>query len=290
MTEPATAGKSLSEVLEGHLPLTSNRDVFDRLVEARKRPCIAIVLAPGGQLRRSVFPALMSVVGSVPRQTPVDLFVDQLGRVTEEAWRLVAVLHERFGGYRAIIPFAASPAVSQIALGADALVMGEAASLAPTLISNTREQGDIRKALVEIIARRCLATHIDADGNAKHIDHVVERMCGGFISEHFPVMRRDVRDDLGLEVEIPDDGLADIIGELHAHYRHMHEIEGDLVWNDRHFSVNFDGFIDTPSERRVLVRVDRLDERGHAVSDTPVIRRWFRPGGTDVVMNESVEL
>ena len=341
MSEP-TGGRNLMEVLESRLPLTGNRGIISEIVESRQRPLVAIALAPGVQLNTTLVAPLLEILDAVPEGPAIDLYMDDLGPICEEDWRLVSLLRERFERYSAILPFAASSGASLVALGANALIMGEASSLAPiepvphpdsqaddglqppfladniqyfvqflrddlglegvgsdspTLVNlldraGAAKLGAFKKAkmITQLILRRSLETHLNPKTEAARIDTIVERICGGYLSPKFPVTRRDCREELGLEVVEPDKSLWKAIWNLYIYYRRMVEIEGDLVWRERHFSINFDGFIDTIDARRVLVRVDRTDEHGHPIADRPVIRRWVHPGGSDVVMDESIEL
>lgn len=122
---------TLSEVLEGHVPLTSNRPLIEALTTARESRFLAVVLSPSVQLGSQIIPPLLEVLETLPEGGGLDLFVDCLGGASEEAWRIVSILRERFDRYTAIVPFSASPGASQVALGADELMMGEASSLAP---------------------------------------------------------------------------------------------------------------------------------------------------------------
>lgn len=331
------AGRSLSEVLEGHLPLTGNRHLIEAIEGVRKRPLLAIVLAPGARLKREMLSPLADILDGLDVDGPVDVLTDRIGTAGEESWRLVSTLREYFGGYDAIVPFAASTAASQVALGADRLVMGPMASLAPVEplrmrlaeVDNTNKlpitaddfrhflrflnaEGDgvetLGAQMVErldplivgatekarqlhrLVTRRCLESHLSSPDDAAQVDEIVEAMCGGLLSHFFPVTRRDCEKRLGLTVVRPEVELMRAIRELYDYYGQILAIEGDFLWNDRHFSVNFDGFIDVKGDRRVLVRLDRVDERGRPLSDKPALVRWIRPGGQDVVMNEPVEL
>ena len=122
---------SLTEVLQGNVPLTSNRALIEAVTQRRQGPLLTLVLAPTLQLSDVMIPPLLEVLQSMPSGGGLDVMVNGLGGATPETWRVVSVLRDRFDRYSAIVPFAASPGATQVALGADALIMGEASSLAP---------------------------------------------------------------------------------------------------------------------------------------------------------------
>ena len=125
------ATATLDDILTGHVPLTSNRRLIESVTTARESRFMAVVLAPEVKLSTELAPPLLEVLDSMPEGGGLDLFVDTLGGASEEAWRVVSMLRERFDRYTAIIPFAASPGATQVALGANDLMMGEASSLSP---------------------------------------------------------------------------------------------------------------------------------------------------------------
>lgn len=340
MTEQMT-GRSLSEILEGHLPMTSNSELIGAIELIRRRPLIAVVLSPGARLDPSMMAPLSDILGAVKADGGVDVLTAQMGSASPETWRLVSALREMFGSYDALVPFAATTAASQVALGADRMVMGPMASLAPIEPARVRlveaegrgklaitaddfrhfisfldgeaqaegvplaELGaglverldplvvgatEKRRQLHRQITRRCLESHLSGEEQQAQVERIVDDMCGGLLSEQFPVTRRDCEGRLGLQITRPEADLEGALRALHDYYGQMLAIEGDFLWHERHFSVNFDGFIDALGDRRVLVRLDRVDERGRRLGEKPALVRWIKPGGQDVVMNELVEL
>jgi hypothetical protein len=336
--------RSLTEALEDSLPLNSNRAQIEAISKRRERPLLAIVLAPDAHLNRKAFPPLLEVLDEMGDLEDADVLLQTLGGASEETWRLVSTLRGRLGNYTAIVPFAASPGATQVALGADRLLMGDASSLAPLepahlrtldvsasaerlpvtaddvhwfiefLRSHLRIEGEISldspalahlldrvdpltvgateraRRFMRLLMRRTLETHLDRQDDAERIDRVVDRMTGGYLSHRFPVTRRDCEHDLELTVERPEQSLWKDIWELTLYYEQMLELEGDLRFADRHFRVEFDGFIDTATARRVLVRVTRVDDRGRARADRPAFYRWIRPGSQDVELNTEVSI
>ncbi len=122
---------TLPAVRAGHGPRTPNRDRIGPRARRRQGRLLTIVLAPTVQLKSTLMPPLLEVLQTLAPGGGVDVMVDALGGATAEAWRVVSVLRDRFDSYNAIVPFAASPGATQVALGANALIMGEASSLAP---------------------------------------------------------------------------------------------------------------------------------------------------------------
>lgn len=313
---------SLTKILDGELPVPRNQALMERICALRGRPLIALVLDAGVPLdTRSVTP-LLEVMRTLPRG-PVDIFLDQLGRAGPETWRIVAMLRERFTEITALVPFAASPGATQVALGADELVMTECASLSPLEPARTRVNDagepdlaisafDVRHylrflqeqldaplapdspALVDLwsrldplvvgatarshegnveVTRRCLQTHLS---DPSTLDAVLDELGSGRLSHRFPVTARDC-ERMGLAVVRPGEALTAAITDLHAYYQHTLGLEGALQTEDQHYTVSYDGFVDTVQERRMWLRITRTDERGRALSDKPPLRRWTRP-------------
>ncbi len=334
---------TLNEVLEGNVPLTSNHDQLAELGRLRESRILALVLAPGVQLRTGFIPPLLDVLETLPEGGGLDLFVDTLGAASEESWRIVSMLRARFDRYTAIVPFAATPGATQIALGADELMMGEASSLAPIEPARLKavrdDDGENRTmsaydvhhylqfvqralgvdrlppdsplwtALVNrvdpmvigitekahqinrLVTRRCLETHIDPETDDARIEAVLDEVGAGTLGRRFPITRRDCERRLGLDVIKPAREIGQAVWALHAYYRQMLDLEGDLQLGDKqHYTVGYDGFIDTLEERRVLLRITRVDEHGRPIATKPVLHRWVSPVGRDVVLDEELEL
>ena len=328
---------TLNDILEGHVPLTSNRESMAAIAGARESRLLAVVLSPDVRLGSDLASPLMEVLDTLPEGGGLDLFVDALGGASAETWRVVSMLRERFDRYTAIVPFAASPGATQVALGANELMMGEGSSLSPIEPPRLRRletaEGErvpvsaydvyhyanfLRRTLGPDAAtasspalaqlwtrldplvvgaterahqtqlettRRCLATHKQSE---ETIEQVISELDGR--SHRFPITRRDCEARLGLSVLKPSRDLWADVWSLYEYYERMFELSGDLMLGDQRYSVDYEGFIDAVDERRVLIRVTRLDERGHAVSDRQVIRRWVRPKGREVKVDEELEL
>lgn len=331
--------KSLSELLEGKVPLTPNGELLRRIRGRADRPAVAIVLAPSVRLTPSVAHPLLEVLEHIEGPA-VDVVLDTLGPATEETWRVVSLLRESFEKFDAIVPFAASPGATLVALGADRLVMGPASSLAPLeparlkaleqtdgqripmsvgdarhylrfaaeALSNETARATALDRLIQhldplvvgatarahranrLILERCLATHLVGDDAAERVEAICAEFADGPFTHRFPITRRDCR-RLGLDVvaSAPGDWWA-AVTELRDYYLSTLGLEGDLMLGERRFAVAFDGFIDSAEARRVLLRVTRLDERGHPVADRPPLQRWVCPQARDVVLDEELEL
>ncbi|MSP74372.1 MAG: hypothetical protein EXR76_19770 [Myxococcales bacterium] len=322
----------LSDILEGHFPLTNSRPLLDEISQVRQRRMLAVVLSPKLSLDRGVIDALVDVLEPLDQGSALDLFVDGLGAASPEGWRLISMLRERYDSLTALVPFAASPGATQIALGTNDLLMCDAASLSPiepwdaegldigaqselrhferlvrNLVSteihaqlfggavaklDARVLGAGERAwyMLKLLTCRGLLTHMDPLVDAQRIENIVQSLCGGDLSTGFPFTRRDCENVLRLDILKPDRALNGAVWRLHRHYRQLFDIEGDWVWNERHYALTYDGFLDTLDERRLLIRIHRLDERGRRVPEAPVLTRWVRPGGQDVVMDKELAL
>lgn len=344
MTDAQPPRATLSEVLDSRVAVSGNRDLIEAITDLRQRPFVAMVLAPDTPLRRSIVPALVEILDGLPRGGSFDLMLDRLGDACEEDWRLVSLLREHCDRYTAIVPFAASTGATQLALGADEVMMGPASSLAPLepvrirlaepdhgggrlpvaandlryladflshdlgletgagVVQAALDQvwsrvdpiamGATAKAhrLQQLITRRCLETHLDPERDKQQIQRIVAWMCGDFISRSFPVTRRDCEHTLGLKVIKPDRPLWAAIWRLYRYYQRMLAIEADYVLAEGRFTLNYDGFIDTLDDRRVLIRIQRVDERGRALADKPVLTRWVRPSGAEPVVGREIDV
>ena len=334
---------TLNEILEGNVPLTRNREMLADLARQRESRVLALVLARGVTLRTGFIPPLLEVLETLPEGGSLDLYIDTFGGASEEAWRIVSMLRERFDRYTAIIPFAATPGATQIALGADDLMMGEASSLAPIEPARLKavrdDDGENRSmtaydvqhylqfvqralgverlavdsplwsALVDrvdpmiigitekahqinrLVTRRCLETHFDPEKDRSRIDAILDEVGAGTLGRRFPITRRDCERRLGLQVIKPAREIWQAVWALDTYFRQMLDIEGDLQLGEtQHYTVGFDGFIDTVDERRVLLRITRVDEHGRPIADKPVLHRWVSPKGREVVLDEELEL
>lgn len=339
MTRPP----SLAEVLEGHVPLTSNHIQLEAVIRQRESKLLALVLAPGIPLRTNFIPPLLEVLDALPPGGNLDIYLDSLGPASEETWRIVSMLRDRFDRLTALVPFAASPGATQIALGANALCMGEASSLAPIeparlkamhdgdgesrtmtaydvhhylgfvqrelgvdrldpnsplwkdlfqridplLIGVTEKAHQINR----LVTRRSLETHLDPDTDRARIDAILDEVGAGTLGRRFPITRRDCERRLGLTVVKPARDAWNAVWALRSYYHQIVELEGDMQLGDKqHYTVGFDGFIDTLDERRALLRVTRVDEHGRPLADKPVLQRWVRPRGRRVVIDQELEL
>jgi hypothetical protein len=318
--ENTAKGPSLAEVLEGHFPLTSNRLLLQDITNIRQRRILAVVLAPHVLLDRAAIDPLVGILRSLRGTNAIDLYVDGQGPTSPEAWRVVSALREHFERFTSIVPFAASAGATMLALGGDELLMTDVASLSPLepwslspelqrlrgelrALSPTdraaamqrldlRDVGAVDRAYngLEALVRRILGTHLAAEKDSARVDAICRQLCEGDLLPSFPFTRRDCEQRLQLDVIKPEPALTDNLWKLHEYYRQMFDIEGDWVWNERHFSISYDGFIDTLDERRVLVRIHRLDERGRRIGEGPVLTRWVRPGGQEVVIDRELAL
>ena len=335
---------NLSSILAGNVPLTSNTGLLEALAEKRHTRLLTLVLAPHIPFTAEVVPPLLEVLDELEGGGGLDLFLGHLGSATPETWRIVSILRERFDRFTAIVPFAATPGATQVALGADALMMGEASSLAPlepprvkgvNLATGTGDRlslsaydvhhyisfmkrqlggaldpnSEVLKHLWEHIdplvvgaterahqanrqvARRCLETHLDAEEDAERVDAILDELASGRFGHRFPITRRDCERRLGLSVIKPPKDLWADVWALHEYYQGVLELEADLNLEDhQHYTFGFDGFIDTGKTRRVLVRVNRVDDKGRTLADRPTLHRWVEPQTRDVVLDEELEL
>jgi len=251
----------------------------------------------------------------------IDLFLGNLGLASEESWRLVSLLRARFKHWSAIIPFAASPASTQVALGADEIIMGDGSSLSTMEDSIQREKGSPSPSELEAlltllkdnnlspeslvplwskidfrvlgalerarlinreIIKRCLNGRQE-----EQLEEILSLFCNGGLGPGFPLTAKDCR-DLNLPVKTPDADTCKAIRGLHRYYSEMLSLEGDLNLKEKHYSVSYEAFIDTLQARRLLLKITRVDDRGHALAE--ILYRWVQPAGRDVEVDKELDL
>ncbi|MBU0550015.1 hypothetical protein KKF91_15160 [Myxococcota bacterium] len=320
MTNPEL---TLSDILKGHIPLTHNRALVADLIEHRDNPFLALMFSPNTPLERGFFAPLLSVMRGLEAGEVLDLFLGFLGPPSEEAWRLISLLRRRFKQINAIIPYAASGAVSQVALGADHLLMSGVSSLSPIeappdeglgpmdLMSIFRwiKQAGVSspeahariwagvdpvalarqtRALdrVKAVTRRCLETHVV---EPERLEEILSVFSCGLLGDRFPLTQGDCL-AAGLSVKEPSDEAWGLITKLQKYYDRMLALEGDLLLSDKHYTLSYDAFIDTLNARRVLIRITRVNEHGRPLPDTAPIQRWVRPSAREVEVDKELDL
>jgi hypothetical protein len=322
MSEAQT--RTLNDVLDGNVPLRANRTMIDRL-RRTDHAFIALALSPSFVLGSGTIHALHEVLGRAEGEH-LDFFLTGLREGGGNCWRAVSMLRDHYKTLRVIVPSKASPGASQIALGADEIEMSSAGCLtAPrdafdhtddtpareVVLGHagliTRAARDAEQTLPDGAARRlarlvtsladrqqyqrrvtqrCLETHQSAEATQGILDTIGDASFG----ERLPITRRDCEHALGLNVVCPDGDRWRAMLDLHEYYRSMFGVEGDLAADNQHYQVGYDGFIDAPGERRVLLRITRTDERGHPLPDRAPLYRWITPHGGELVLDQELTL
>ena len=146
-------------------------------------------------------------------------------------------------------------------------------------------------ALSRLVTRRVLETHLDPAKDKEKINRIVNRIGGEYFSHAFPITVRDVEHDLQLDVERPSDELFDSIWTLYEYYRSAFRQSPDIRLTlgtkeggrpqerNIHFILNMLGYVDSVSERRVLVELREMkkDPDSDKVMQTPVLTKWIKP-------------
>ena len=332
----------LRTFIDRQVPVTENRVLIRDFIVQRETKFVSVVLAPRVELTQRTTSMVFEQLEGLGVGGALDIFLNRLGRASGEAWRLVSMLRERFDMVTAVVPFSASAGATQVALGTDALLMTEAASLSPieppfrrmsggdTTVGMTssfdvhhfvgflkREFGleelsdeaaanstlwdkvdPLSIGAAErsyqndrIVTRRCLETHLDAEADRTRINRIMNEVTSGVLSAHFPITRRDCGARLGLKVLKPGAKLSRSIMALHRYYDDLFQLEGNVsLGTDENYLVSYDGFIDTQYERRILIRLQKADGDGVAITDAPELLKWVRPQETNVTDGSEVEL
>ena len=148
-------------------------------------------------------------------------------------------------------------------------------------------------ALSRLITRRVLETHLNSSEDKEKIDRIVDKIGGEYFSHAFPITRRDVAQDLHLNVIKPDPELFDAIWRLHCYYRDAFsqsapfnitiERKGpdgsQIGMKNIQFVSKVLGFIDSIGERRVLVQFTspQKDPESGQVKEVPLYTNWIKP-------------
>lgn len=321
---------SLSTILDGSVPVVGNRERLEAVAITRGRPLVALAASPRVRLDSAWIPQLYDILSGLAGET-FDLFLGPLGphaRVSEaeragdsvgEAGRLTGLLADH-GRYEALVPLEASPAATLMALGADRVWLGPAATLAPLLPPDAPDA--TARALLELLAAAPPETRPAALARwwgeydprtlglairQRHDAMALARRClrsggappeaaagiaAGFTAIEEPGLALGLADcrTLGLPVHPPGPGLYRSLVALHRYYARMLEVEGEMNFDQRRYAVAYDAFIDTPSERRVLLRVTRADDHGRPLRESPTVWRWVRPSGREIAIDQVMEL
>ncbi|MEZ4474305.1 MAG: hypothetical protein R3F60_26670 [bacterium] len=314
----ADQAPSLSTILDGSVPVLGNRDSIEAVATTRGRPTLALALGPRAQLDAAFIPALYEVLSTLGSDA-FDLFLGPLGPATADVGRVVGLLADR-GRFEALLPLEASPAATLLAFAAERIWLGPAGTLAP-LLPATAPDGTAR-ALLELLAAAPAdarpaalarwwgaydATLLGAAIRHRHDVAALARRClrgGGTPADHagpiaarftaieepdLPLSLADAR-GLGLPVHPPGPGLYRALVALHRYYDRMLALEGEMSHDQKRYVVTYDGFIDTPPERRILLRVTRTDDHGRPRTESPTAWRWVRPSDREIAIDQVLEL
>ncbi|MCB9548991.1 MAG: hypothetical protein H6706_24580 [Myxococcales bacterium] len=314
----ADGAPSLSTILDGSVPVLGNRDALEAVATTRGRPALALALGPRAHLDAAFVPALYEVLSTLGSDA-FDVFLGPLGPAAPDVGRIVGLLADR-GRFEALIPLEASPAATLVAFAADRIWLGPAGTLAPLLPADAPDgtarallellaaaPADARPAAlarfwggydpatlgaairhrhdVVALARRCLrqgGTPADLIGVAAARFTAIEE-------PDLPLALADCR-ALGLPAQAPGPGLHRALVALRRYYDRMLALEGEMTHDQKRYVVTYDGFIDTPTERRILLRVTRTDEHGRPRTESPTAWRWVRPSDREIAIDQVLEL
>ena len=112
--------------------------------------------------------------------------------------------------------------------------------------------------LGRLITQKMLATHLDPEADKRKIEHVVQALSDEYRSHQYPICRREVRDDLGLNVTFAESDLLAGMETLIGYYSQMLQAEyREGETSGPPIPIRNVGFIDASGQRRV--RRDVLD-------------------------------
>ncbi len=97
-------------------------------VTADRQPFVAKIAE---DVVRPMYDHLLALEKLEPKQKKLDLFLYSTGGDVSVPWRMVSMFRQIFDEFNVLIPYKAHSAATMIALGADKIVMGRKAELAP---------------------------------------------------------------------------------------------------------------------------------------------------------------
>jgi hypothetical protein len=117
------------------MDLATRRLRYKAIEDYRKRPLIVFATSTRGNVRAliagDVVREFIDQVDAIEEGDAVDVLIHSTGGDALTAWKLMAVLRERFGKVGVLVPSMAFSAATIFALGADEIVMHPHASLGP---------------------------------------------------------------------------------------------------------------------------------------------------------------
>ena len=157
-------------------------------------------------------------------------------------------------------------------------------------------------ALSRLITKKVLETHLDPSQEKEKIEQIVDKIGGEYFSHAFPITRRDVEQELHLNVIKPEPELFDAIWQLHKYYSGafsqtsdlnimMEGVSADGIKQAQKFQFvsGVLGFIDSLNERRVLVQLRRpqKDPESGQIKEIPIFTNWIKPHSEELAETDS---
>lgn len=105
--------------------------------------------------------------------------------------------------------------------------------------------------LGRLITRKVLETHLDKERDKDKIDHIEQLLSDEYRSHSYPICRREVRDDLGLNVTFAAPDLQEAMENLLQYYFQMFRADYDVKVDVPILPIKNVGFLDTATQRRV---------------------------------------
>jgi len=154
--------------------------------------------------------------------------------------------------------------------------------------------------LSRLITQKVLETHLDPEKDKDKIAHIVDKIGGQYFSHAFPITRRDVAQELHLEVEKPDKDLFNAIWQLYIYYQNCLKQEQSITLTlenagpggpkkkNINYSLRVLGFIDSIVERRVLVQLREIskDPKDGKITDRIVFTNWVHPSSVELAESD----
>jgi hypothetical protein len=150
--------------------------------------------------------------------------------------------------------------------------------------------------LSRLVTRKVLETHLNPVKDKEIIDSIVNKIGGEYFSHSFPITRRDVEQELKLNVEKPDADLFSKIWALYEYYRGAFSVTQDLRMNFEQkdpkgvtiktavipIIVRILGFLESETERRALVQLRTIKKEGTDIKEEAIFGGWVKPSGEEL--------
>jgi hypothetical protein len=150
--------------------------------------------------------------------------------------------------------------------------------------------------LSRLVTRKVLETHLDIEKDQEKIEKIVNKIGGEYFSHSFPITRRDVEQELRLNVLKPNSDLFGKIWHLYEYYRGAFSVQQELQLNIENkdqkgntinkmvipLIIKIIGFLDSEIERRVLLQIQSIKKEKDTIREEQIFANWVKPSDVEL--------